>query len=158
MTFKEGRPMRRRDRVIDEESALELLEQGQYGVLSTVGPQGVPYGVPISYVLHGDLIVFHSALEGRKLENIATSPRASFCVVGETEVLPGLFSTRYQSTIAEGVVRELLDDEKLEGLRWLADKFSPEFKEKAATYIASLFDRTRVFALQIESVSGKRRR
>jgi hypothetical protein len=150
--------VRRRDRVTDEQSALELLERGQWGVLSTADADGVPYGVPVSYVYREGRILFHCATEGRKLENLAARPRASFCVVGETEVLPELFSTRYQSAIAEGEFRELLEDDKLQALGWFVEKYSPEFRQKGATYIASLFDRTRVFAMQVERLSGKRRR
>jgi hypothetical protein len=157
MQMHPARPMRRKDRQIDEQQARELLARCQHGVLSTVGPEGEPYGVPISYALHGDEIVFHCAIEGRKLENLAASPRASFCVVGETELLPESFSIRYESAIAEGRVRELAGEEKLTALALLIDKYAPDYRKEGAEYIARAHQDTRVFAIAIETLSGKRR-
>ncbi len=39
--FKE---LRRKDRMMDNESAIELLRSSEYGVLSTMGENGYPYG------------------------------------------------------------------------------------------------------------------
>jgi Pyridoxamine 5'-phosphate oxidase len=80
--------MRRKDREISEEEALHLLAKGEYGVLSTVGPDGSPYGVPLSYIYREGEIYFHSAIEGRKVEHLCAGALASFCVVGATEILP----------------------------------------------------------------------
>ncbi len=59
------REMRRKDRETSEEEACQLLAAGEYGVLSTVGADGEPYGVPLSYVYRDGEIFFHSAPEGR---------------------------------------------------------------------------------------------
>src|SRR5689334_11917769 len=98
--------LRRKDRGLDEPEARELLERGEYGVLSSCGPDGQPYGIPLSYCVIGDAIYFHCALEGHKLENIVADSRVSFCVVGTTEVLPDKFSTRYESVIVSGRAAE----------------------------------------------------
>ena len=39
--------MRRIDRAIDEPEALRILNDGEYGVLSTTGPDGQPYPVTV---------------------------------------------------------------------------------------------------------------
>jgi hypothetical protein len=152
------RQLRRKDRQIDEQEARRLLVRSEYGVLSTVGSDGLPYGVPISYVFHANEILFHCAIEGRKLENLAASPRASFCVVGETELLPEQFALRYESAIAEGSVRELLGQEKIAALALLVEKYAPEYREKGAEYIIRDQQKTRVFSLAVEQLCGKRRR
>ena len=41
--------MRRQDRKLTQEEAEAILREGQYGVLSTTGEDGYPYGVPVSY-------------------------------------------------------------------------------------------------------------
>ena len=41
--------MRRAERALSEEESLGILRCGQYGILSTIGPDGYPYGVPVSY-------------------------------------------------------------------------------------------------------------
>ena len=63
--------MRRKDRAVSREEALEALRQGEYGVLSTIGPDGELYGVPLSYALLDEAVYFHCAREGRKLDNLA---------------------------------------------------------------------------------------
>ena len=45
--------MRRKDRKLDEQVAVSLLEHCEYAVLSTIGEDGNPYGIPISPVLDG---------------------------------------------------------------------------------------------------------
>jgi len=153
----EERPMRRKDREISEPEARQLLAQGEYGVLSTVGPDGAPYGVPLSYVYHQGEIYFHSAPEGRKIENLPAGARASFCVVGATELLPEKFSTRYESAIAAGEIRELDGEEKKAALSRLVEKYAPEFRPQGEQYIAKAQGTTRVFALCVRHLSGKRR-
>ena len=157
MSDKPVRAVRRKDREIDEPAARELLERGEYGVLSTVGPDGAPYGVPLSYVYRDTAIYFHSAPEGRKVEHLSSGAPASFCVVGQTEVLPDKFATRYESAIAAGEIRELHGFEKTTALGWLVEKYSPEFRAQGAEYIAQAEGKTRVFALCLHYVTGKRR-
>ena len=59
MTFRE---MRRMDRKISDNQARELLKNNTYGVLSTIGVDGYPYGVPLNYVFFNDAIYFHCAI------------------------------------------------------------------------------------------------
>jgi nitroimidazol reductase NimA-like FMN-containing flavoprotein (pyridoxamine 5'-phosphate oxidase superfamily) len=151
------RTVRRQDREVDEQEARAILEKGQYGVLSTVDADCVPYGVPLSYVYRDGEIYIHSAPEGRKVENLTPGAQFSFCVVGATEVQPEMFSTRYESAIASGQVRELVGQAKIDSLGWLIAKYSPGFETEGAEYIASRQELTRVFALRIEHLSGKRR-
>ena len=155
----EERPMRRKDREISEPEARQLLAQGEYGVLSTVSPDGAPYGVPLSYVYHQGEIFFHSAPEGRKVEYLAAGARASFCVVGATELLPEKFSTRYESAIASGRdPRARMATRRGRRSARLVEKYAPEFRPQGEEYIARAEDTTRVFALCVRHLTGKRRR
>jgi nitroimidazol reductase NimA-like FMN-containing flavoprotein (pyridoxamine 5'-phosphate oxidase superfamily) len=152
------RPIRRADRALTSEQAIEILHQGEYGILSTVSQDGQPYGVPVSFSYTGNAIFFHCAVEGHKLDNLAFNPRVSFCVVGKTEVLPDKFATRYESAIIFGKACELSSDEKKLGLTELLKKYSLDFMEKGERYIDSDIEKTRVFKIEIESLSGKARR
>lgn len=149
--------MRRKDRETDEEEARQLLGRGEYGVLSTVGSDGAPYGVPLSYVHRESEIYFHSAPDGRKVENLSAGASASFCVVGATEVQPEMLSTRYESVIASGEVRELEGEEKNQALVWLVEKYAPDFRKQGEEHMATAGSITRVFGLNIRQISGKRR-
>jgi nitroimidazol reductase NimA-like FMN-containing flavoprotein (pyridoxamine 5'-phosphate oxidase superfamily) len=153
-----SRELRRKDRGITDAEAQELLERGEYGVLATVSGDGAPYAVPLSYCVIDHGIYFHCATEGHKLENLAVESRVSFCVVGATEVLAGKFSTRYESVIVSGRATEVFDDEKQRGLAGLVAKYSAAFSDAGLAYIASGSARTRVFRIDIETISGKARR
>lgn len=111
--------MRRTDRQSTKEFAVKLLETGEYGILSTADPEGLPYGVPVSYVYKDDCLYFHSATEGHKLDNITTNHKVSFCVVGAKKLLPEKFTTSYESVIAFGQTKEITGQEKRKlCLRW----------------------------------------
>ena len=85
--------VRRQDRLLDEESARNLLAKCEYGVLSMVDDEGGAYGLPISFVWDGgEYIYLHCAPVGHKLRSIAQEPRVSFCVVGKTNVLSSICS------------------------------------------------------------------
>jgi nitroimidazol reductase NimA-like FMN-containing flavoprotein (pyridoxamine 5'-phosphate oxidase superfamily) len=149
------RKMRRGDQAISENEAREILLKGEYGILSTVSIDGQPYGVPLSYSYIGDVIYFHSAIEGHKLDNLSANNRVSFCVVGKTKVLPAKFATKYESAIVFGETFEVIDDEKNKGLLELVKKYSPGFIEKGLRYIESTGAKTRVYKIVIESITGK---
>jgi nitroimidazol reductase NimA-like FMN-containing flavoprotein (pyridoxamine 5'-phosphate oxidase superfamily) len=131
---------------------------GEYGVLSTVSVDGQPYGVPVSYACTGDVIYFHCALEGHKLENLSSNNRISFCVVGRTQVLPDKFATNYESVIVFGKAFEVVDDEKHTGLLELLKKYSPGFIDKGLKYIDHDGGEARVYKIVIEAMTGKARR
>jgi len=92
---------------MDEADVIRLLEGQDYGVLSTASTDGYAYGVPLNYVYINNSIYFHCAVEGHKTDNITVNNKVSFCVVGEIEVLPDKFSTRYQSVIVFGLIEEV---------------------------------------------------
>jgi hypothetical protein len=57
----------------------EMLRKREWGVMATT-VDGQPYIVPLNYAYVHDRIVFHAALKGRKLDEIAANPRVCFCV------------------------------------------------------------------------------
>jgi len=150
--------LRRKDRGIPESEARALLERGEYGVLSICSTDGEPYGIPLSYCVLDNAVFFHCALEGRKLDTLAANSRASFCVVGATEVLPKKFSTCYESVIVSGSVTEAFDAEKQRGLVGLVVKYSSGFLPEGLHYIDLQGPKTRVFKISIERLCGKARR
>jgi uncharacterized protein len=151
------RSLRRKERGMEESGTRELLQRGEYGVLSTCGADGVPYGVPLSYCLVNGAIYFHCAPEGHKVETIAGCGTVSFCVVGETEVLPDQFATRYQSVIVTGPAAEVFHEEKQQALEGLVEKYSPGYRREGLKYIEAMEKRTKVFRIDIQALSGKAR-
>ncbi|NVN91850.1 MAG: pyridoxamine 5'-phosphate oxidase family protein [Desulfuromonadales bacterium] len=150
--------MRRKDRELAGPEARMLLERGEYGILSTCGADGQPYGIPLNYCLLNDAIYFHCAVVGHKLDNITANNRVSFCVVGETEVLPEQFATRYESVVVSGKASEVFDGEKQLALEGLLAKYSAPFRTKGLNYINAKGERTRVFRIALDAIHGKARR
>jgi nitroimidazol reductase NimA-like FMN-containing flavoprotein (pyridoxamine 5'-phosphate oxidase superfamily) len=150
--------LRRKDRAITEEETMHLLKIGEYGVLSTVAKNGVPYGIPLSYCVIDNSIYFHCAVEGKKLDHFKQNKLVSFCVVGNTEILPDKFSTKYESAIVSGEIEEVFGDKKQIGLEGLLHKYSSEFIDKGITYIEAANKKTKVFCISINSLTGKARK
>ena len=48
--------MRKKERRLQDEETRALLRTGEYGVLATIGQDGQPYGVPMSYAFAEDHI------------------------------------------------------------------------------------------------------
>jgi len=152
------RAIRRSDREITVQEAGALLDSAEYGVLSTVGPDGQPYGVPLNFVYRNGCIYFHAALTGHKLDNIRANARVSFCVVGSTKILPDKFATEYESAVAFGIASEIDGDERHDALVWLLEKYCPDFIEAGRQYIEQKDKATNVVKIAISHLSGKARR
>lgn len=153
------RVMRRRDRLIEDGEVRGIIEAGEHGVLSTYGADGYPYGVPVNYAYDGEKIYFHCAAgEGHKLENIAYNPKVCFTVVGKTEILPDKFGTLYESAIAFGTASRAGNEEKRMALELIIDKYSAEYKENGLKYIDKLIEKTDIFVISVERLTGKARR
>ena len=149
--------MRRKDRQIYDDLVTEILEKGEYGVLSVMGENGYPYGVPVNYAYHQDSIYFHCAKTGHKLDAIKLSEKVSFCVVTDTELIPEDFSTKYKSVIAFGNAKEIDGDEKKRALFRLVEKYSPTFKDEGREYVDKEESGTIIVKISIDHVTGKAR-
>jgi len=147
--------MRRKDRALTDWDAMSILRKAEYGVLSTASPAAEPYGVPLNFCLIENAIYLHSAAEGHKINNISHNHKVSFCVVGETEVLPKKFGTKYESAIVFGKAEEVDGSEKQLGLEGLLKKYSSQFFHEGLKYIESFIDQTTVYKIIIESITGK---
>lgn len=150
--------IRRSDRKITIQEAKSILDTAEYGVLSTVGTNGQPYGVPLSYVYRNNAIYFHCAPGGHKLDNIESNEKVSFCVVGNTRVLPDKFTTEYESAVVFGVASEAGGIERHDALVWLLEKYCPEYIVEGKQYIEQMGKITKVLKIEIHHISGKARR
>ena len=154
-----NRPMRKNERQMLAENALNLLKSGEYGIISSVDAEGQPYGVPVNYVFDGmDLIYFHGAKEGHKLDNLKYNPKVSFTVVGEHRIMDWKFSTAYASVIAFGEAVLVDGDEKYQALRLLALKYSPEYMDEFDRDIERAMIPVQVIKIQVTQVTGKERK
>lgn len=150
--FKE---MRRGSRQISEIEVLEILSKGEYGTLATICEDGYPYSTPLSYSYHNDAIYFHCATKGQKLINLNSNSKVSFSIVGDTEILPDKFSTKYESVIIFGEAKIVDGEEKEVALLKLIEKYSEGFLEDGKMYIEKAKDATTVIKIDINHMTGK---
>ena len=153
------RPVRRSDRMISAEDAIAVLKSADYGVLSTVNPDGSPYGVPLGYVYLNDALYFHCAHEGHKIDNINQNPEVCFCAVSQAIPLSEKFSMRYASATVFGTAEAVTDDdEKRAALVAIIEKYSPDHIPAGIDYINRDMNKTLVVKITIQKISGKSRK
>lgn len=150
------REMRRQDRLLSREDALQVLNEAEYGVLSTVTPDGMPYGLPINYALDGDRLYMHcTPVGGQKLDNLAYCPNACMTAVTGVKLNSHELTTAFRSAMAFGTVAIVTDpSEKVQGLRALLRRLAPEYSQQDPACMGDL-SKVMVLRMQIDSVSGK---
>lgn len=148
-------PMRRFRQQLPDAEVWRILAASPCGVLATVDSDGWPYGVPLNHVVIGNRLYFHAAMEGHKLRNIAHSDKACYTVVGEAEVIPSRFVTKYRSVICFGRIHPVLDrDRKTEILLALAERFAPGETQTLEKEMR-LLDKTCVLEMTVDAATGK---
>ena len=158
------RKMRRIRQQITQEECMEIMQRGSHGVLGTIGDDGYPYTVPLSYVytpgeeggcgkLH-----FHCAVSGHKIDAIRGCDKVSFCVVDRDDVMPKERTTKYASVIAFGHARILETEEELRASANLVGaKYSSGYEDlyKAETEETILHHTLCCVEITIDPMTGK---
>jgi len=151
--------MRRKDRELTKDSALEIVDKCSYSVMSTVNPGGDPYCIPLSIARNGEWLYFHSAKEGHKIDNLKSNSRVCVACVGDLRTVPEEFALFYESAVINGTAMEITDrEEMIHALRIISERFTPAIMEKFDDEIQKALDRTAVWKISIDRISGKGRR
>ena len=151
------RNMRRFKQQITEEECREVLRNAKRGVLSLLGEDGFPYGLPINhwYCEEDGKLYFHGAKEGHKIEAIRKCDKASFCVYDEGYCKEGEWALNIKSVIAFGRI-SLVEDEALSRkiCTHLVGKFTDDEKylEKE---LKNALPRVQCLEMSIEHMTGK---
>jgi uncharacterized protein len=150
--------IRRKDREISSDEALTIVEKGEYGILSMCTTENEGYGIPLNYILDENRIYFHCAVEGTKLNYLRANNKVSFCVVGNTKIVPSEFGTLYESVIVFGKTLEVDGAEKQNALEKIVEKYSKDYTVEGKDYIAKRFDRVKIIKIEINQITGKARK
>ena len=151
------REMVRIKQQLTKEEAIELLKKEPRGVLSLLGDEGYPYGVPIDHWYNeaDGRIYFHSGREGHKVDAIRSCDKASFCVCDGGYRKPGDWALNIKSVIVFGRIRIVEDHQKaLELTRCLSRKYTTD-EDYIQQEIDSYGQEVLVFALEPEHITGK---
>ena len=151
------REMRRFKQQITNEECIEILKEEPRGVLSVLGDDGYPYGVPMDhwYSEKEGKLYFHCAKEGHKLDAIAKCDKAGYCVMDEGYRKEGEWALNIRSVIVFGRICVVTDEEKKKEIctnlcrKFTADEAYLEREMKNA------FPRVCCLELSIEHMTGK---
>ncbi|MBP3210345.1 MAG: pyridoxamine 5'-phosphate oxidase family protein, partial [Oscillospiraceae bacterium] len=116
---------------LPREECIELLKNELRGVLSVLGDDDYPYGMPINhyYCPEDGKIYFHSGISGHKIDAIRRHDKASFCVFDQGYRKDGEWALNIRSVIVFGRI-EIVEDHAraLEISRKLSYKFTSDEK------------------------------
>ncbi|SFB06993.1 hypothetical protein SAMN05216587_10939 [Selenomonas ruminantium] len=151
------RNMRRFKQQITEEECREVLKNAKRGVLSLLGEDGYPYGLPINhwYCEEDGKLYFHGAKAGHKIEAIRKCDKASFCAYDEGYRKEGEWALNIKSVIAFGRI-SLVEDEDLSRkiCTQLVGKFTND-EEYLQKELKNALSRVQCLELRIEHMTGK---
>lgn len=159
--------IRRTDRaIVDDTEIARYLHEAQVGFIATSW-EDQPF-------LNSNLfwfdethnrIYFHTAKSGRTRTNIEANPKVCFGIAEMGDLIPAdialEFSTEYASVIAFGRATVVDDSAEAEhGLYGLLRKYFPDLKpgEDYRSITSEELARTSVFAIDIETWSGKQKK
>ena len=152
------REMRRFKQQISEEECIQVLKEQKRGVLSVLGDDGYPYGVPMDhwYDENAHKLYFHCAKEGHKLDAINACDKVSYCVLDDGSPIDGDWAIRFNSVIVFGRMRIVTDDNKK---REICANLCRKFVNDEAFIQGEIekgFPRVNCLELNIGHMTGKR--
>ncbi len=151
------RKMRRSGQQISESECIEILKNTKRGVLSLVGDDGYPYGLPIDhwYCEEDGKIYFHGAKEGHKIDSIKGCDKAGYCVYDEGYRKEGEWALNIKSVIIFGRMSLVEDEEKARKIcTALVKKFTDD-EDYLEKELKNAFPRVQCLELAPEHMTGK---
>lgn len=149
--------MRRKDREITEISIIEnIIKESMVCRISMVD-QNKPYIVPLCFGYETNILYFHGALKGHKIDLMRKNPNVCF----EFDLISGTiesenacdWSMKYQSVIGFGRAAFIESpDEKRRALTIIMRQYS----DRRYRFPENMLKATAVFKVNIESMTGKR--
>ena len=151
------RELTRKKQMISEEECIQVLKNEPRGVLSVLGDDEYPYGMPLNhfYCEEDGKIYFHGGKTGHRVDAIKRHDKVSFCVYDQGFRNEDEWALNIRSVIVFGRIEIIEDMDKIiEISRSLSYKFTND--EKYIEHeIINAGPRTFMFALVPEFITGK---
>ena len=151
------REMRRFKQQISDTECVQILKEQPRGVLSMLGDDDYPYGIPLDhwYCEENGKLYFHCAKTGHKLDAIRRHDKVSYCVMDEGFRRDGEWALNIKSVVIFGRMRIVEDEEKKREIcANLVRKFTDD-EAYLQKELASAFGRVNCLELAIEHMTGK---
>ena len=151
------RELLRQKQQLENEECIHILQKQLRGVLSVLGDDDYPYGLPINhyYCETDGKLYFHGGKKGHKIDAMKRHNKASFCVYDEGFRKDGEWALNIKSVIVFGRI-EFVEDR--ETVYRISEALSRKFTNDSE-YIRRELERsgpgTLMFALVPEHITGK---
>lgn len=142
---------------LSDAECVEILKAEPRGVLSVLGDDGYPYGMPMNhwYCEENGHIYFHSGPKGHKVDAVRAHEKVSFCVYDQGYRREGEWALNIKSVIVFGRIRVVENQqEAMEIIRRLSYKYTSD-SAYIEHEIQSAGARTLCLELIPEHVCGK---
>ena len=151
------REMRRFKQQLSDAECIEILKNTKRGVLSLMGDNGYPYGIPIDhwYCEEDGKIYFHGAREGHKIDAIKACDKASYCVYDEGIRKEGDWALNIKSVIIFGKISLVEDEEKAREICIAITRKFTDDEEYLQKELTNAFPRVQCLAITPEHMTGK---
>ena len=151
------REMLRKKQALCLEECKEILKTENRGVLSVMGENGYPYGMPMNhfYSEEDGCIYFHCGKMGHRLDALKENDKVSFCVYDQGFRRENEWAWNVKSVIVFGRM-DVLFDAKL--IMDICEKLSYKFTDDTAYIEKELKESTKntlLLRLTPEHISGK---
>ena len=149
------RKMRRAAQELSDAENEAVLTKCTTGILSVLGDDGYPYGVPVNYVWKDGKIIFHGAKVGHKAEAIDEYDKVCFTVIEQDIVVAEELTDYYRSVILFGRARRIQDESEIRSAAmWLGLKYDPD-EAFVRDEIDLFMPKLACFEIVPEHISGK---
>lgn len=151
------RELLRKNKELPTAECIDLLKNETRGVLSVLGDENYPYGMPMNHWYNEEdgCIYFHCGNVGHRLEALRKYDKVSFCTYDSGYRNPGEWALNVKSVIVFGRM-EIIDD--MEQIIDITTKLSHKFTQDEA-YIQEEIrqhgSRTLLLKLTPEHICGK---
>lgn len=142
---------------LPKEECIQILKAELRGVLSVLGDNDYPYGVPINhyYCEEDGKIYFHGGKKGHKIDALRKHNKASFCVYDKGYIKDGEWALNIRSVIVFGKIDFIDDKQKINKIaKELSLKFTDDM-EYIDNEIENSGPGTLMFVLTPEKITGK---
>ena len=149
------REMRRFKQQISEEECIRILKEQPRGVLSMIGDDGYPYGIPMNHLYMNGHLYFHGAKEGHKIDAISKCDKVSYCVYDQGYRKEGEWALNINSVVVFGRIRVVEDEEKKREICTLLTRKFTDEEEYLQKELKNAFPRVNCLELIPEHMTGK---
>lgn len=98
----EFRKMARAEKSMPPETLGEIIKKAQYSVVTMIGDDGHPYGLPVNMAYVDGAFYFHGSAKGKKLDCLRENPNVCVTTAIDVTVDAQKYNTYYKSAICFG--------------------------------------------------------